>query len=224
MKIIQISDLHIKKTPNTLLYGIDPRNGFELTLKSILNSKIDFDSFFLTGDISDDGSIESYEYVLSFLEKFNKNIYFINGNHDSKKNLISVFSKSKYFAPLNELILENWLFIGLDSCLEAKDSGFLSDTEIQRFEKIINKHKEKNFNIGVVVHHHPILVGTPLIDDCPIVNASKWIDYIKKNYQIKLIITGHVHNHYSIEIGEIAKLETGFSSFSLFKKGGSNEN
>ncbi len=84
MKIIQISDLHIKKSPNYFHYGIDPRNGFELTLKSILNSKIDFNSFFLTGDISDDGSIESYEYVLRILEKFNKKIYFINGNHDSK--------------------------------------------------------------------------------------------------------------------------------------------
>jgi hypothetical protein len=31
MKIIQISDLHIKKTPNTLLYGIEPRNCFEFT-------------------------------------------------------------------------------------------------------------------------------------------------------------------------------------------------
>jgi Icc protein len=65
------------------------------------------------------------EIVLSLLEKFNKNIYFINGNHDSKKNLISVFSKSKYFVFLNELILDNWLFIGLDSCLEGKDFGFI---------------------------------------------------------------------------------------------------
>ncbi len=55
-------------------------------------------------------------------------------------------------------------------------------------------------------------------------NASNWIEKIKKNNQIKLIITGHVHNHYSIEIGEHAKLETGFSSFALFKKGGANEN
>ncbi len=100
----------------------------------------------------------------------------------------------------------------------------MSDSEIQKFENIINKHKEKKFNIGVVVHHHPILVGTPLIDDCPILNASNWIDQIKKNNQIKLIITGHVYNHYSIEIGENAKLETGFSSFSLFKKPGANEN
>ncbi|WP_233231387.1 metallophosphoesterase family protein [Silvanigrella aquatica] len=223
MRIIQISDLHIKKNKDAILYNANPRKSLELTLEQLLKEKNDFDILLLTGDISDDGSLESYEFVLNLLEKTNKMIYYINGNHDNKNNLISKFSKSIYFRQLDELVINNWLFIGLDSCVEGKDLGFLSNIEIQKCESLIRKYDNSKYNIVLVVHHHLLPVGTPLIDDCPIINSTQLLDIINNNRQIKIVITGHVHNDYSIPINELAKLETGLSSFAQFKKGGSNE-
>ncbi len=223
MKILQISDCHIKNNEEDLVYGTNPRNKLELILNKILDKVSHYDFIIMTGDISDDGSINSYQYVVNLFEKINKKIYFINGNHDLKKNMISAFSSSNSFNYLNELLIDNWLFIGLDSCVESKDHGFLSEHEIQKLEYLIHKAKKNNYNCVVVTHHHPLFVGTPMIDDCPMQNGSHLINIIEKNIHIKLVITGHVHNDYSINIGRQAKLETGPSSFAQFKYGGSNE-
>lgn len=223
MKILQISDCHIRNNEEALVYGVNPRKRLKFIINKILDEEKNVDFIILTGDISDDGSIHSYQYVANLFEKMNKKIYFINGNHDIKKNMISAFSNKNFFHQLNELLIENWLFIGLDSCVEGKDHGFLSAQEMQRFESLIYKANKFNYNCVVITHHHPIFVGTPMIDDCPIRNGSELIDIIEKNIHIKLLITGHVHNDYSIKISNQAKLETGLSSFAQFKYGGSND-
>lgn len=223
MKILQISDCHIKDNEEALVYGVNPRDKLEPVVNKILDTEHYFDAVILTGDISDDGSIHSYQYVANLFAKINKKIYFINGNHDLKKNLISVFSNRNFFQQLNELLIENWLFIGLDSCIEGRDHGFLSKQEMQRLGSLIHKAKKLNYHCVVVTHHHPIFVGTPMIDDCPMLNGSELLNIIEKNKHIKLVVTGHVHNDYSIQIGSQAKLETGPSSFAQFKYGGSNE-
>ena len=143
MRIIQISDCHIKNNEEDLVYGPNPRN----RLESVINIEKNFDIVILTGDISDDGRIDSYQYVANLFEKMNKKIYFINGNHDLKENLNSVFSKRKFFHQLNELLIDNWLFIGLDSCIESKDHGFLPEHEMQKLEYLIHKTKKLNYCI-----------------------------------------------------------------------------
>ena len=222
MKIIQISDCHINNN-NSLVYGVNSKKRLYDVVNNILFSKIEFDFILLTGDISDDGSIESYAYVKNILSKLNKKIYYINGNHDLKSNLILTFSDNQMFIHLDEILFKNWVFIGLDSCIEGKDFGNLSDSELKKAEIAIDKAKKLNKNCAIITHHHPLYVGTPLIDDCPIINGYDLVNLIEKNNHIKLLITGHVHNRYSIRIGNNAFLETGFSTFAQFQYGGSNE-
>jgi Icc protein len=223
MKIIQISDSHIRDRSEALVYGVNPRQRLSLIIDRILTNESNFDFIVITGDISDDGSIDSYKYVANLLKKINKKIYFINGNHDLKKNLISEFSKFNLFLKIEETLIGNWLFIGLDTCVEGKDFGLLSKDEIQRLNFLVNKAKRLGNNCIIFIHHHPILVGTPLIDDCPLINNKEFISIVEKNSHIKLIMTGHVHNDYSIKIGIDGRIETGISSFAQFKYGGSNE-
>ena len=76
----------------------------DFIINRILAEENNVDFIILTGDISDDGSIHSYQYVANLFEKMNKKIYFINGNHDIKKNMISVFFYKNFFHQLNELL------------------------------------------------------------------------------------------------------------------------
>lgn len=223
MKIIQISDCHIRDKSEALVYGTNPRKKLNSIVDRILNKESEFDFIVMTGDISDDGGIDSYKYVANLFKKLNKKIYFINGNHDSKNNLLSEFSKYDLFIQIDEILIGNWLFIGLDSCLEGKDLGLLSENEMQRLNFSVNKAKKFGYNCIIFIHHHPILVESPLIDNCPLINNTEFISIVKKNTHIKLVITGHVHNDYSIKIGNFGMIETGISSFAQFKYGGSNE-
>lgn len=224
MKLIQITDCHIKKDNDALIYDVNPRNKLIKIVEDIKLKNNDANVILLTGDISDDGSVESYEFVSDLLSSLSKEIYFINGNHDCKKNMWSVFSKNNYFTPLREMFYDNWFFIGIDSTIKGKDYGFVPEIELHKLKISLTKAQKDNKNIVVVTHHHPILVNTPLIDDCPLNNGLDVIKILKEFDHVKLVITGHVHNDYSINIENTKlKLETGPATCVQFVIGGANE-
>ena len=223
MKLIQITDCHIKKNNDDLIYGVNPRERLTEIIKYIKINQKEFDFILLTGDISDDGSIESYKFVADLFISLSKEIYFINGNHDCKNNMLSVFSNYDLFHHLQDFQYKSWIFIGVDSSVKAKDYGFISDIELNKLNISLIKSEKSNNNVAVVTHHHPVSVHTPLIDDCLIKNGPDFIKAIENHNVVKLIITGHVHNDYSINIEKI-KLETGPATCVQFIAGGSNEN
>ncbi|WP_158998088.1 metallophosphoesterase [Pigmentibacter ruber] len=220
MKIIQITDSHIKKHANALLYGVNVREQFEKVIKHLLTSKEEFDYFLLTGDIADDGSPEAYEYIAKHLAYFNKKVFYINGNHDDKETMLKTFSQFPNFEYLNTLDVANFTLVGIDSCLQGKDFGIINENELLRIKTILSKLSTVNRECVLVLHHHPVLVNTPLIDDCTLVNSEEFLNLVNKFSCIKLILSGHVHNDYKIRINTNCWFESSISTFIQFNKGG----
>ncbi|WGL60782.1 metallophosphoesterase [Pigmentibacter sp. JX0631] len=223
MKIIQITDSHIKKHANALLYGVSVREQFEKVIKHLSTLKEDFDYFLLTGDIADDGSVEAYEYIANHLAYFNKKVFYINGNHDDKETMLKTFSQFPNFEYLNTLNVANFTLVGIDSCLKGKDYGFINENELLRIKTILSKLSTENRECILVLHHHPVAVNTPLIDDCPLDNSEEFLYLVNKFSCVKLILSGHVHNDYKIQINENCWFESSISTFIQFNKGGISE-
>lgn len=223
MKIIQITDSHIKKHADALLYGVNVREQFEKVIKHLSTIKDEFDYFLLTGDIADDGSPEAYEYFAKHLSYFNKKVFYINGNHDDKENMQKTFSKFPNFEYLDTLNFGNFTLVGIDSCLQNKDHGTINEKELLRVKTILTKLSTENKNCVLVLHHHPVIVNTPLIDDCTLVNSEEFLNLINKYSFVKLILSGHVHNDYKIKINDYCWFESAISTFIQFNKGGISE-
>ncbi len=223
MKILQITDSHIRKDPAALVYGINPRDKFQIIVNFISASNLEFDTFLLTGDIADDGSQEAYDFIAKHLTQFNKKVYYINGNHDNKETMINTFSQFSSFEYLSTLSFANYALIGIDSCVPDKDYGFLSDTTLQNIKDNIIRFSLDNKKCVLVLHHHPVLVNTPLIDDCPLINGNKFMQIVNNYKNVLLIISGHVHNDYKIKINENCIFEASLSTFMQFNYGGKTE-
>ena len=77
----------------------------ELKIEYINNNIKDFDFIILTGDISDDGSIDSYKFVVNLLQKINSNSVFVKEE---------TLNKSLFYQPVQEVSkfmspnLEKW--------------------------------------------------------------------------------------------------------------------
>lgn len=220
MKILQLTDTHIKKYANTLLYGVDVRNKFERVISHISLHNFQFDCFLLTGDIADDGSSEAYEYVANSLANFNKKVFYINGNHDNKDVMIKSFSQFPNFEYLNCYSFGNYVIVGIDSCVIGKDYGFIAENEMNRIKQILDKLAFENKKCILVLHHHPVLVNTPLIDDCPLQNSKEFLELINNYKFVNLILSGHVHNEYKLQINENCYFESSLSTFIQFNRGG----
>ncbi|WP_410012341.1 metallophosphoesterase [Sodalis sp. C49] len=195
MKIIQITDSHLRSTPGATIHGYNTYEG----LTSVIDVIIDHHNFacealLVTGDISDDGSHASYRLALQQMKRLSLPIYYLGGNHDNAINLAAVFGAEKNVGKIEALLCDDWQFICVDTVQNNQDSGFLSAQAQETLRRQI-AGGEKN-NIALFMHHHPVAVGIPLVDDCMLLNGEDIIALCQAHDEIKALCCGHAHTEY----------------------------
>src|SRR5579862_7355823 len=165
MKAIQISDTHLFANDESEMLGTKSNRKFKEVMKKIINEDHhDADMIFLTGDISQDETIESYQKIAHDLSNLNLPIYWVPGNHDNLSQLEPVFLNTKNFNRQSSLSFPHWHFIFLNTKIEGRADGLLSLSELKMLrDEIMTSPTTKK--IAIIMHHHPAPVGTPFIDN-----------------------------------------------------------
>ncbi len=192
MKFIQLTYFHLFSDPEKTMHGYCTYECLRTVINAILrNVNLKADAIFITGDISEDRTVESYALALSQVERLNLPIYFLAGNHDKKDCMESIFSRSLLAVETNAFSCGDWVFIKVDTVQQGKDSGFLSSDEKRAIADKIATAKSKK--IGLFMHHHPISVGIPLVDSCMLLNGESVLDLLESRSEIKSLVCGHAH-------------------------------
>lgn len=79
MRLLHLSDLHLCSSPDAVIYGVNPYDNLMRAIRKIQNIS-DIDLCVITGDISNDGSKESYELADQSLSPLPFPVYVTNGN------------------------------------------------------------------------------------------------------------------------------------------------
>lgn len=205
MKIIQISDLHLHKYQTYRAFGlVNTNDTFLDVLEQVITEKPDY--VIASGDLSQDGSLESYVRLNSYLAQLSCDVYTILGNHDIPANFNQALIKGnvKHCDTLKTDLVN---FIFLNSYKENCDSGIVYDAELQSLELQLSQLN----NCVVVIHHHFIKLNS-VIDSCMLENSGELMSLlIKYQHKIKFCITGHVHNSFNQEMNGI-KVHCGLST------------
>ena len=217
IKIIQITDTHLFKNKTFSLNSVNTNSSFELIINKAKLDLIDSDAIFLTGDLSQDESKESYELISESLSKLNKKIFWIPGNHDSLINMRSVFNTKQNFYKEPVLLTPLWDFIFLNTKKNNQEYGYLPCEELLIIKNELSKNRKNP--IAIVMHHHPVEVQTPLIDDYILQNREEFFKIVLGS-NVNLIICGHVHNDYSFKYKNIC-IEAAPATCFQFKKNSS---
>ena len=199
IRILHISDFHLTRT-GTSIWGSDVKRNFDYALSRIEKVKNDIDAIFITGDLSNDGSIECYEYIDRAFRRIGVPTYYCPGNHDNLENMDSVFSHG-YIASHFVVPIANWKFIILNSVVQDpeesgrnKARGWLSSTSLLQLEDAI---KSDSKCTAIILHHPPIEPGgwlnRQLLD-----NRESFNSIIRKYEQVKLVLFGHTHYYQQI--------------------------
>lgn len=202
MKVIQISDTHLFADDELSIFNVKSNIKFkEVMIKIIDEDSHDIDIIFITGDISQDETGNSYKKIVDHLSGLNVPIYWIPGNHDNLDQLESIFKNAKNFNRTTHLSLSSWHFIFLNTKIAGRDDGYLSQSELNmlRHELTISPVDKK---IAIVMHHHPAPVGTPLIDNYILKNTHDFWNIITGT-RTELIICGHVHGDYHFKYNNV---------------------
>lgn len=190
-KLIQVTDLHLGETPQSVLAGIRPLDSF----KAVLNAINDFgrgdDLLLLSGDLSGTSSAESYTMLNQLLQDYSKQAVWLPGNHDNvelmKKHLVS-------YPPCPVSELGNWGILTLDSSQSGTPVGHIRDEELRLVDDRLNQLTGKP--ILVTMHHCPIALGCQWLDKQRVNNPDGLYDLLASHDDVKLVVTGHVHQQY----------------------------
>jgi Icc protein len=198
IKLVHITDMHLSKSKEALYKELNPFDSYIEVLSNIKQSNWKPDALIVTGDISNDGSIESYKNAFNEFISLKIPILCIPGNHDCKKNLITCLSQN---TTCTLQIISNWVFIGLDTSLKTNPSGFLNSNELSKLKTRIQEHYKKN--IIICLHHQPVLLNSKWIDEIGLKNKKEFFEVIKKYKNIKGIFFGHIHQEFNSNLNNI---------------------
>jgi Icc protein len=202
LKVIQLSDTHLFANDESEMKGTKSNIKFKTVVEQIYAEELsDTDLIFLTGDLSQDETEQSYQKLVDTLAPFQIPIYWIPGNHDHIPRMKSVFKKANNFSRIYELTKNGWKFIFLNTKLDGSVEGYLANSELKMLQERIEATKE-NTKIAIVMHHHPIEVNTPLIDQYILKNRAEFWELVSGT-QVELVICGHVHGDYKIKYNNI---------------------
>lgn len=193
LRIAQISDCHLfAQVEKTSYGGIAPYQSLAKILSDIASQQIDI--LLVTGDLSADGSVESYLYFKELLlqNAINTHYIILPGNHDDlailQKNFDSANLWSHYSldAPLT---IQNWQ-IHLLNTKTSGTGGNLSQLDLISLSASLQQHNDY-FQI-VAAHHHP-LPSDSWMDAHGWDNGVELVGLLQKFNSVKAMIYGHIH-------------------------------
>ena len=202
MKIIQITDLHLRCDKSYAAFDINTFQSAKMIVSHIRKLHSDLDALVISGDISDDESSESYSNLLEIIDKVDAEIYLMPGNHDSVDEIKKCAFNSKVNSELY-FVRDNWIYFMFNTKKEDSPNGFLKQNEIDIFSNVLSKNRDKYFMI--FLHHHPVEIGSPTMDKMIIENSKILLDLIRQNKSIKGVSWGHIHNVFETDLNS-AKL------------------
>ncbi|PHQ79459.1 MAG: hypothetical protein COB66_06775 [Coxiella sp. (in: Bacteria)] len=218
-RVLQLTDLHLFKSDSDKMFGVTTNDHFFKVIERVKKNLTPLpDMILLTGDLSQDGTAASYDIIANTIDPLGIPAYFIPGNHDNFDTMRTVFEKTNNIRYVDYTDLLTWRFIFLNTQKIGATPGLLAEGELKKLKQCLNAPSSAAKHIVIVMHHHPMKVGTPHMDQYILKNNAAFFKILAPFNNVKLILTGHVHNHYSLMHGNIAIMSAPATSVQL-KKG-----
>ncbi len=219
-RVIQISDPHVVAPPNKVSGRIDSARMLKEAVDRI---KADMpkigpvDAILVTGDISDDGSGESYALFRALLEPLGLPFYVIPGNHDLREPMRSAFSDQTCLPPVGRLnwsvALNTMHLIGLDTLQEGQGGGILdTDTLVFLRQALADAGQGPVF---LAMHHPPFASGIKFMDSIGLDGTDSLVEILNATEADVRILCGHVHHVMIAGVGSAVAI-SGPSTCSTF--------
>jgi Icc protein len=188
IKFIQITDTHLCSSKNGELLGMNTQESLNAVLECIANEEDDFEFFLCTGDLSQDGSVTSYNRFKTNLNKFCKKQYWLPGNHDNLQNMKNASINCEIQSVLK---LGNWQIVLLNTQVQGKVFGQLAEEELILLEHALSV--EPKLYTLVAMHHHLQNVNSEWLDTQKIKNGQELLKIVSKHNNVRVLLCGHVH-------------------------------
>jgi 3',5'-cyclic-AMP phosphodiesterase len=189
--IAQLTDTHLFADASQKMLGCRTNPSFESVIATIAQLRPQPDMLLLTGDLSQDETVESYRYLRALIEPLQIPTYWIPGNHDQGLSDLEQVLNSWVISTDKEFQQGNWNFILLNTMMIGKVQGRLSIAELARLEQQLQSYSQPTI---VVLHHPPLAVGAACMDKIRLENSDELFAILDRFPQVRIVLFGHIHH------------------------------
>ncbi|ANF31810.1 hypothetical protein A0130_09090 [Leifsonia xyli] len=197
LRILHLSDTHLYGD-GRLHYGIvDTLAGLDRVLAraSVLS---DVDVVVASGDLSDDGTVDSYRRLKGTLEPWAAErgaaIVYAMGNHDRREGFEEVLGERETVT-----IVRGFRVVTVDTSVPGAGYGHVSEEQFDWLREVLTEPAENG--TVVVLHHPPVPPTTVLFEPLRLVDPESLLGVCATG-DVRLILAGHFHHGLVTEAGD----------------------
>jgi 3',5'-cyclic-AMP phosphodiesterase len=189
LRLLQLTDSHVLAAPEGEVKGWQTLHTLRLAMETALNGAGPPDAILATGDLSQDGSPDSYRHVREVLGATGVPVFCIPGNHDDPEAMASELSQPP-FHYCGDHALGRWRVVMLSTWDGDRGGGRIPPDELGRLQAALAGQAEPH--VLLVLHHHPVPTGSWL-DKVALENADEFFAVADSCARVRGILWGHVH-------------------------------
>jgi len=204
--ILQITDIHIASKGKLASGRLNTRVIFEklvTRIKQIRKQIEPVSAVLISGDLSDDGSAESYEFFKSTMASVELPVFVIPGNHDHRETMRKAFKSDCYLPGTGKLNwhqqLEDIDLIGLDTLVEGQSGGVLDAATIKFLKGALDAAGQRP--VLLALHHPPFDCGIKFMDEIGLDGTEALANLLQNHKGDVQVVCGHIHSMIIASVG-----------------------
>jgi Icc protein len=187
--LVQLSDSHLFAEADGTLLGMNTRDSLQKVIELVRLQQPRIDLIVASGDISQDGTLESYQQFRDLTRQLDASARWIPGNHDEPRIMAEAAVQSALLDPVVDI--GNWRVTLLDSAVPGSVPGYLEDEQLQLLARALSEAPERHHL--VCLHHHPVSIGCAWMEPIGLRNPEALFSVLDRFPQVRAVLWGHVH-------------------------------
>jgi len=190
--LVQLSDSHLFAAADGKLLGMNTHDSLQRVIERVLDEQPQVDLILASGDLSQDGSLQSYQRFRQLHEQIPAPARWFAGNHDELPAMHTACADSDLLQPIIDL--GNWRIILLDTSIPGAVPGYCSAEQLALLEQALQTAGERH--VLVSFHHHPVSIGCRWMEPIGIRNPEALFAVIDRYAQVRTLLWGHIHQEF----------------------------
>ncbi|MGH8436130.1 MAG: 3',5'-cyclic-AMP phosphodiesterase [Pseudomonas sp.] len=190
--LVQLSDSHLFAGAHGKLLGMDTQDSLQRVIERVLEEQPRIDLILASGDLSQDGSLESYVRFRQLTSVISAAARWFPGNHDELPAMRSACVDSDLLEPVVDI--GSWRITLLDSSIPGAVPGYLDEQQLNLLVRALSEAPDRHHLI--CFHHHPVSIGCRWMEPIGLRNPEELFAVLDRFPQVRALLWGHIHQEF----------------------------
>ncbi len=190
--LVQLSDSHLFAEADGTLLGMNTCDSLQRVIDCVLAEQPHIDLVLASGDLSQDGTLESYRRFRQMSACIPAPARWFPGNHDELREMAEVAADSDLLEPVVDI--GNWRVTLLDSAVPGSVPGYLQEEQLQLLASALSEAPDRHHL--VCFHHHPVSIQCAWMEPIGLRNPQALFAVLERFPQVRALLWGHIHQEF----------------------------